>query len=554
MAPRHTLLVLRTAAALSIPSRRQLLAGGASSLAAPAFALENSTPTPVLEEFSTGKTGLLLLPPVAPLRNSYTWIRAAEDEAEANHVLATNPAFKMAVSNSLTEKGREQARTAAKKLKDLGKGNPFIWYCTGRSSTQTADVLCEELGIPHDRMMPEYVMLDARGFGAHEGYDLNKLDTLHADYDARSRYLKPLEGEDGSYAESVECVYARIRSVLSNCETSRCGEEIVIVAPGADMLTIASAMLHGSDLRHHFAATHEPGAVVHFGDMAATAKPWTGVTKSDDPGPQWAEAERDRLTRAHADRQLVQRAQSRAHVDVDRQIDDFQDQTVRTANLDAQAAARSASVDAQKAKNTATNAAAEDRKRIARERRAQRVEADRKRILSPQKTVVREKAPVAAPVSTPKAKAAPVPLRQALAKPAQDESLELLPEDGLLAAIPLGLAFAAIGGAAPKAEAEKAAYIARPSEKEAALKASIAAEQLREAEAAQAAADAAAAVRAQAEDAALAAQREVLIHDKMPELAAPCDILDDLCNANYENESDDAWLAQISGIMADAEE
>ena len=165
--------------------------------------------------------------------------------------------------------------------------NPRIWYCTGRSSTQTADILCDELGIPHDRMMPEYVMLDARGFGAHEGIKLKELEKLHAQYDARSRYLKPLEGEDGSYAESVEDVFARVRSVLSNCETSRCGEEIVIVAPGADLLSIAAAMLRGDDLRTHFKHTPPPGAVVHFGDMAATAKPWT-PSKGNDPGPAWA--------------------------------------------------------------------------------------------------------------------------------------------------------------------------------------------------------------------------------------------------------------------------
>ena len=51
---------------------------------------------------------------------------------------------------------------------------------------------------------------------------------------------------------------------------------------------------------------------------------------------------------------------------------------------------------------------------------------------------------------------------------------------------------------------------------------------------------------------ALAAEREVLIHAKMPELEEPCDPLDELCKANYENESDDAWLAQISGIIADS--
>ena len=552
----RALLVAATAAALRVPTRRELLVGGTTSIAAPAFADPHEfTPSVVEEEFSTGKTGLLLLPPVAPLRNSYTWVRAAEDEAEAAGVLATNPAFKMAVSNSLTERGLKQASDAAKKLKELGMANPRIWYCTGRSSTQTADILCDELGIPHDRMMPEYVMLDARGFGAHEGVQLKDLPTLHAQYDARSRYLKPIEGEDGSYAESVEDVFARVRSVLSNCETSRCGEEIVIVAPGADLLSIASAMLHGDDLRTHFKNKPPPGAVVHFGDMAATAKPWT-PSKSNDPGPAWAAAERDRLTRAHDDRALVARAQARGHQDVDRLVDAHQDHTIRTARLDAQAAARQATADSQNEKNAATKAAAEARKDQARARRAARVAADRERILAaPQKAAseVYRKPEVSQKPKPAAAPAAPKPLRQALATPAPAESLELLPEDGLLAAIPLALAMAAVGGSSlDSKEPTKASYAAKPQAKEAWLKYKVSARKRREAEAAQRKAEEEAALRAAADEAALAAQREVLIHAKMPELEEPCDPLDELCKANYENESDDAWLAQISGIIADS--
>ena len=125
------------------------------------------------------------------------------------------------------------------------------------------------------------------------------------------------------------------------------------------------------------------------------------------------------------------------------------------------------------------------------------------------------------------------------------------PEDGLLAAIPLALAMAAVGGSAKKDDA-KANYVAKPQAKEAWLKYKVSARKRREAEAAQRKAEEAAARKAAADEAALAAEREVLIHAKMPELAEPCDPLDELCKANYENESDDAWLAQISGIIADS--
>ena len=82
----RALLLAATASALKVPTRRELLAGAASSVAAPAFADPREfTPSVVEEEFSTGKTGLLLLPPVAPLRNSYTWVRAAEDDERSRY-------------------------------------------------------------------------------------------------------------------------------------------------------------------------------------------------------------------------------------------------------------------------------------------------------------------------------------------------------------------------------------------------------------------------------------------------------------------------------------
>jgi len=58
------------------------------------------------------------------------------------------------------------------------------------------------------------------------------------------------------------------------------------------MLTIASAMLYGRDLKTHHELDAPPGAVVQFGDMRATAKPWATNVKNTDPGAEWAAAER----------------------------------------------------------------------------------------------------------------------------------------------------------------------------------------------------------------------------------------------------------------------
>ena len=103
----------------------------------------------------------------------------------------------------------------------------------------------------------------------------------------------------------------------------------------------AGLLLEIEGLDHPWGGAPKIFRVVHFGEMAATAKPWS-PSKSNDPGPAWAAAERDRLTRAHDDRALVARAQARGHQDVDRLVVAPQDHPIRTARLDAPAAARQA--------------------------------------------------------------------------------------------------------------------------------------------------------------------------------------------------------------------
>ena len=366
---------LHSTAALSLPSRRHfLVGGGASAVAGPAAAKTDATalvPAEAEAAPSTGLTGLLLLPPVAPLRNRYHWVRSGEDAMELAGQITTNSAFKLSVANSLTDSGVAEARAAARSLRAAGVENPLIWYCTGRSSSQTADVIAGELGVSGDRLNPEYVMLDARGFGVHEGEPTASIAALHELYDGRSRYLKPVEGEDGSYAESVECVYARIRSVLSNVETSRCGEDVVVVAPGSDMATIAKAMLYGTDLRNHFRGPPVyPGAVVHFGDMAATAKPWATTRASTDPGLAWADRERKALTVAREDRKKAARDLRLAADDVDHAVRGAKGRAATARQKAADAAERREAADA-RVLASAQEEALKEAERAARERRAE---------------------------------------------------------------------------------------------------------------------------------------------------------------------------------------
>ena len=303
------------------------------------------------------------------------------------------------------------------------------------------------------------------------------------------------------------------------------------MAPGADLLSIASAMLKGDDLRTHFKNKPPPGAVVHFGDMPRRRSP--GPRRRATTRPAWAAAERDRLTRAHDDRAVVARAQSRARADVDRLVDAHQDRTLRTARLDAQAAAKKATADSQNQKNAATKAAADARQDQARARargaRRGRPGADpggssESGVGGLQKA--RRRAGAADAHAGRVARAAP------RGRPARGD--------------PAGARHGRRRRVLARLEGAHEGVLRRQAPGQGGgLKYKASARKRREAEAAQRRAEEEAALKAAADEAALAAQREVLIHAKMPELEEPCDLLDELCKANYENESDDAWLARI---------
>ena len=231
---RLVLLLVVTAAGAARPEiqRRRFLAAAAASTAAPAPA---------------DASGLLLLPPTKPLTNRYVLVRAGESRSEADGVIETNAARKFLFSNGLTEEGAKQASAAADAVArvfgDAG-GPPVVRYATARHCKQTADILGARLAVPSSKLLPEADLLDARGYGAHEGEGLWRVPELWAQYDAKSRYAKPPEAEDGSYAESVEDVYVRVREVLSVCETTLC-DDVVLVAPGSDVLSVLEASLRG---------------------------------------------------------------------------------------------------------------------------------------------------------------------------------------------------------------------------------------------------------------------------------------------------------------------
>ena len=250
------------------------------------------------EEPGTGISGLVRFPPLAPLRNEYVLVRAAECEMEKRGVIMTNAAFKMSQSDcSLTEDGLRGAYNAAKGV-EKHFTTPLVYYDTGRASQATAEVIASELQIHGDRMVPEYLLLEARGFGAHEGERLVRIPELHDHYDKISRYLKPPEGEDGAYAESIEDVVCRFRQVLSKIETMHCGEKVVLIAPGRDYFAIGATAFTGVDPRSHvdLPAFSQPGAVISLQDAANLVVP-TQTTL--EPGPFFAEEHRTKIVEPH---------------------------------------------------------------------------------------------------------------------------------------------------------------------------------------------------------------------------------------------------------------
>lgn len=237
-------------------------------------------------------TGLLLLPPVAPLRNEYYVVRAAESIAEAAGTIETNAATKMSVQkNSLTSHGISSAESIP--LTAI-ENNPLVYYSTARSAAQSAEIIARRLGTTRERLIPEFLLLDARGFGAHEGERLSRIDELHALYDAKSRYLRPPEGSDGAYAESVDDVYVRVRQFMSKLETIHLGEQIILITPGNDVASILVAAIQGLDLRQHW--THQLQYPIALHTLPVSPKQVT-----QDPGVEWANAERDILQAKRTD-------------------------------------------------------------------------------------------------------------------------------------------------------------------------------------------------------------------------------------------------------------
>lgn len=136
-----------------------------------------------------------------------------------------------------------------------------MWPSMTQNSYQTAEILAALYGIGRNRIVPEFSKLDARGLGAFEGGQWEVVAAEVASGDESSADWKAPRGENGTPNESATEVLVRGRELLSLLETQYFGENVLLISPDSDNLSILQAGVLGVDLRGHGKYALGPGEV-----------------------------------------------------------------------------------------------------------------------------------------------------------------------------------------------------------------------------------------------------------------------------------------------------
>jgi broad specificity phosphatase PhoE len=194
---------------------------------------------------------MLTLPLPVPLKNSVALVRAGESIRDAQGVVETQPVKKLSTSNALTALGREQAVAAAHELERLNMIPTFIFTSNTERAYETATIIARELRLGQNRVVPEFSFLDARGLGSDlEGTNYEEaLNKVHAaDLQLGINYKGGGNSEDlGSVSDSVSDVLVRARQLLSGFESLYSGEQVLVVSPDSEILSILTAALTSPD-------------------------------------------------------------------------------------------------------------------------------------------------------------------------------------------------------------------------------------------------------------------------------------------------------------------
>jgi broad specificity phosphatase PhoE len=201
--------------------------------------------------------GMLTFPLNYPLKNNIVLIRAGESFADARHEVQTNPVKKLRQDNALTAKGREQIIETAKQLELAGYQPSFIWVSNTERAYESAAVLARQIQLGQNRIVPEFSFLDARAVGIYEGKnDQQTWQEIHEKDEKDGINYRPPVNTDGTPSDSVATVLVRINQLVSSIESMYSGENVAIVSPDSEVLSVLEAVLSSDNpdnaLRHHF--------------------------------------------------------------------------------------------------------------------------------------------------------------------------------------------------------------------------------------------------------------------------------------------------------------
>lgn len=201
-------------------------------------------------------------------------MRACETVSDALGVCNSNPVNKLSIKmHGLTPAGVEQAMRASKALIKEGVGSgAWIWPSVTMSSFETAEIVAYNLNVRREQIVPEFSFLDARGVGEMEGGKLADVRRVVAEHDQVDQYWRPRLGEDGTPNDSTEDVFVRVRQLLSKLETQYFGEDIVILSPDSDPISVLQTVLMGRDLREHHKFEFQPGEVRFVQELVVDTK------------------------------------------------------------------------------------------------------------------------------------------------------------------------------------------------------------------------------------------------------------------------------------------
>eukprot|EP00178_Gracilaria_changii_P020929 TRINITY_DN615_c0_g1_i1.p1 TRINITY_DN615_c0_g1~~TRINITY_DN615_c0_g1_i1.p1 ORF type:complete len:374 (-),score=39.88 TRINITY_DN615_c0_g1_i1:64-1185(-) len=212
---------------------------------------------------SKAVSGLHIFPLKESLTNEYFLMRACETVSDATRVVNSNPVNKLSLEkHSLTKRGVNQAIRASEALMKEGlSSDAWIWPSVTISAFETAEIVASKLRIRREQLVPEFSFLDARGVGALDGGQTSDVRSVVVENDTKDSNWRPQAGEDGTPNDSSQDVFVRVTQLLNKLETQYFGENIIIVSPDSDPLSILQATMTGQDLIHHHQLEYAPGEV-----------------------------------------------------------------------------------------------------------------------------------------------------------------------------------------------------------------------------------------------------------------------------------------------------